>query len=120
MTESGVWGTDIEIVAISCILDSDVYIATEQYDAKNLWTRTIWNRYSGCIDNPRKPPQVALYISNRNHDHYEPVTRLMNSEYDSVMNSKYLNYRLTVIYQLEIVSSLFKIQNYLHQISHYI
>ena len=28
MTESGVWGTDIEIVAISCILDSDVYIAT--------------------------------------------------------------------------------------------
>ena len=86
MTESGVWGTDIEIVAISCILDSDVYIATEQYDAKKLWTRTIWNRYSGCIDNPHKPPQVALYISNRNHDHYEPVTRLMNSEYDSVMN----------------------------------
>ena len=47
MTESGVWGTDIEIVAISCILDSYVYIVTEQYDAKKLWTRTV----ASCLEN---------------------------------------------------------------------
>ena len=43
MTENGIWATDV-IMAISCLLDSDVYVATT-YDSKKLWVRTIWNRY---------------------------------------------------------------------------
>ena len=86
MTENGIWATDVEIMAISCILDSDVYVATQYYDENKLWTRTIWNRYSGRINPPTKNPQeVTLYISNVNHNHYEPVTRLINSEYESFM-----------------------------------
>ena len=37
--------------------ESDVYVATQHYDANKLWTRTIWNRYSGRINPPTKNPK---------------------------------------------------------------
>ena len=86
MTENGIWATDVEIMAISCLLDSDDYVATKYHDSKKLWLRTIWNRYCGRVNHPTENPEdVALYISNVNHNHYEPVTRLINSDYDSFM-----------------------------------
>ena len=80
MTENNVWASDVEVMAISCMLDSDVFISTELYDATKLWTRKIWHRYS---DHARDPNAISIYISNINHNHYEPVIRLMNSEYES-------------------------------------
>ena len=84
MTENGIWATDVEVMAISCMLNSDVYISTEQFNVNEFWKRNTWNRYSGCIDHTRDPQTVSLYISNLNHNHYEPVVRLMNSGYDSI------------------------------------
>ena len=83
MTEDGIWATDVEVLAVSCMLTSDIFISTKQYDANKLRTRTIWNRYSGCLDHIRDPQSVCLYISNLHHTHYEPVIRLINSEYES-------------------------------------
>ena len=76
MTEAGVGASDVEIVAVSSMLDSDVYIATEQHDPKRHSTRTIWNRYSVCVKHLQN-------ISNINHNHYEPVISLINSNYNS-------------------------------------
>ena len=80
MTEAGIWASDVEIVALSSMLDSDVYIATDQHDPKIHSTRTIWNRYSVCVKHLQN---TSIYISNINHNHYEPVISLINSNYNS-------------------------------------
>ena len=41
MTEDHTWASDVEIVAVSCILNSDVFIATQLHDAAKLWRKTI-------------------------------------------------------------------------------
>ena len=89
MTEDGIWATDVEVMARACMLDSDVFIATEQHDAKKLQMRVIWNRYSGCIEFIRDPQNICLYISNPHQHHYEPVIRLINSN-TIVSNSRTL------------------------------
>ena len=81
MTENAILATDVELLAVSGMLNSDVYIATEQFD--NITRRNTWNRYSCCTDSSRNPHSVSLYISNINHNHYEPVIRLINSGYES-------------------------------------
>ena len=58
------------------------YIVTNGKSIIQRYLRTF--RYSGCIDHTRDPQTVSLYISNLNHNHYEPVVRLMNSGYDSI------------------------------------
>ena len=83
MTEDHTWTSDVEIVGVSCMLNSDIFIATQLHDAAKLWRKTIWNRYSGCINCPRHSTYISLYIYNVNHNHYEAVVRLMNSDYES-------------------------------------
>ena len=51
---------------------------------QTLRTRTIWNRYSGSINYTRNPQAISIYIYNLNNNHYDPVIRLINSDYDSL------------------------------------
>ena len=77
MTEDHTWASDVEIVAVPCMLNSDIFIATQLHDAAKLWRKTIWNKYSGCINCPRHSTSISLYIYNVNYNHYESVVRLI-------------------------------------------
>ena len=69
-----VWGTDVEILAASAILDADIYVANNFYRTQGSLTRvTRWSLLR-AQDNSTG----TLYITNYGH-HYEPVINMLNS-----------------------------------------
>ena len=78
MTEDGIWASDVEIIAISRILDTHIFVATQTSCPKKSWERVQWLRYCGS----NSPETACIYIANYN-DHFEPVIRLMNCTYVS-------------------------------------
>ena len=64
----------MEIMALSNILDVDVYVANNCYgNQENLPREVRWSLLRGS-----KKPTTALYISNY-CNHYEPVTSMIDS-----------------------------------------
>ena len=74
MSQEGTWGSDVEIITLSNILDVDVYVANNFYGNKgNLQQEVRWSLLRGS-----KKPTTALYICNY-CNHYEPVTSMIDS-----------------------------------------
>ena len=55
-----VWGTDVEIIALSKMLDVDIYVSNLHFQSKK--SQTTWYRY--CT-NHQKYTTPALYLSNQ-------------------------------------------------------
>ena len=78
-----IWGTEMEILAASAILETDIYVATECDLVDNsspfqMSRRVIrWCRYSACSNYDHS---CAIYMANFNN-HYEPVEKFINSNY---------------------------------------
>ena len=83
MQEDKIWGSEVEIFAISAILEIDIYVAVECDNCKessyNIHQQRIirWYRYNSSNNYDKS---FAIYIANFNN-HYEPVTTLINSGY---------------------------------------
>ena len=83
MQEDKIWGSEVEIFAISAILEIDIYVAVECDNCKessyNIHQQRIirWYRYNASNNYDKS---FAIYIANFNN-HYEPVTTLINSGY---------------------------------------
>ena len=72
----GTWGSDVELMAASAILETDIYVANKIYRLPgSLIPEVRWSRISASNDNSK---YCAIYIANFN-DHYEPVTAMINS-----------------------------------------
>ena len=76
MCLEGTWGSDVEIMAASAILDTDIYIANNDYRGEGSLIREV--RWSLLRASPSPNPNCAIYISNY-CNHYEPVTSMLNS-----------------------------------------
>ena len=69
-----VWGTNVETLAASAILDADVYVANNYYRRQGSLTRvTRWS-----LLHAQDNSTGTLYITNYGH-HYEPVINMLNS-----------------------------------------
>ena len=71
----GEWASDVEIMATSALLKTDIYVANNIYTSFGTLNReTRWSliRPSAYDENP------SLYITNYGH-HYEPVISMINS-----------------------------------------
>ena len=70
MRKLGVWGTEVEIFAVATILNTDMYIFTQE--AKDREPR--WLRYAPIqdINTQLAPSKNAIFISNLHH-HFQPV-----------------------------------------------
>ena len=83
MDDDGVWGTEVEILAASAILQTDIYVASEcelvdESSPFRFSKRFIyWNRYSAT---PNYDEKLDIYIANF-QKHYEPVVNFINSVY---------------------------------------
>ena len=83
MDEDRTWGTEVEILAASGILEAGIYVATESkiVDDSSLFPfseRVIhWNRYSTA---PNSIGKLSIYIANF-ENHFEPVVNFINSIY---------------------------------------
>ena len=83
MEHDYIWGTEMEILAASTILETDIYVATECDLVDNsspfqMSRRVIrWCRYSACSDYDHS---CAIYMANFNN-HYEPVVKFINNNY---------------------------------------
>ena len=70
----GAWGSDVEIMAFSAILNADIYVGNNDSHRQGSLIREVrWN-----LIRASKNPEVAIYIQNFNL-HYEPVISMMNS-----------------------------------------
>ena len=83
MDTETIWATDVEIIATSFMLDVDLFVANEHSDTKKTWNQIRWYRYH---PNKADYTKQAIYINNV-HDHFEPVTDLINCRYQSYFNS---------------------------------
>ena len=70
----GIWGSDVEIMCASAILDADIYIANNDYIPQGSIIREV--RWS--LLRTTTHPTATLYIANY-CNHYEPVTSMLNS-----------------------------------------
>ena len=70
----GTWGSDVEIMAASSILDVDIYIANDVYRKEGTLIPEV--RWSLIRASPN--PTAAIYITNY-CDHYEPVISMLDS-----------------------------------------
>ena len=71
---NAMWATDIEIVAMSLLLRTDIYVAEERFNTETTWRTISWMRYQGSPDNSTTD---AIYIKNFGN-HFEPVTKMSN------------------------------------------
>ena len=74
MSLGGVWGGDVELMAISAILETDIYVANlyNQEDVPEIrWSRIRSSNYENATN--------SLYISNFD-SHYTPVCKMINSD----------------------------------------
>ena len=70
----GTWGSDVEIMCASDILDADIYVANNDYVPRGSQVRHV--RWSLLRATPN--PTATLYIANY-CSHYEPVSSMANS-----------------------------------------
>ena len=70
----GTWGSDVEIMCASAILDADIYVANNDYVPQGSHVRQI--RWSLLRATPN--PTATIYIANY-CNHYEPVSSMVNS-----------------------------------------
>ena len=74
MSLGGVWGGDVELMAISAILETDIYVANlyNQEDVPEIrWSRIRSSNHENATN--------SLYISNFD-SHYTPVCKMINSD----------------------------------------
>ena len=96
MQEDKIWGSEVEIFAISAILEIDIYVAVECDNCKessyNIHQQRIirWYRYNASNNYDKS---FAIYIANFNN-HYEPVTTLINSGYPTYAENYHEGYCL--------------------------
>ena len=89
MDENGSWGTEVEILAASAILDVNIYVASECntiHDNSRLGftDRDIkWYRYSAA---PNYDEKFAINIANF-QSHYKPVVNCINSDHHTYSNT---------------------------------
>ena len=70
----GIWGSDVEIMAASAILDADIYVANDDYWQKGTLTRKVrWSLLRGSTN-----PNANIYITNYGQ-HFAPVISMINS-----------------------------------------
>ena len=84
----GTWGSDVEIMAASDILNVDIYVANNDYRKEGTLTREVRWSLLGASTNPT----AALYITNYGL-HFEPVTSMLNiptPTYGSISDQVYL------------------------------
>ena len=80
MQEDKIWGSEVEIFAISAILEIDIYVAVECDNCKessyNIHQQRIirWYRYNASNNFDKS---FAIYFAI--YSSYEPVTTLINS-----------------------------------------
>ena len=80
---NNIWGTEMEILAASAILETDIYVATEcditdDSSPFQMSNRVIhWCRYSASSNYDHS---CAIYMANFN-SHYEPVIKFIYSIY---------------------------------------
>ncbi|XP_078340715.1 uncharacterized protein LOC111117892 [Crassostrea virginica] len=72
MSEDGNWATEIEILALSHLIKTDVYT----------YTQGRWVTYSGQMVNPdvNRASSSGIYLYHRNQNHYDVVTRVAPGE----------------------------------------
>ena len=76
MYNTGNWGSDVELMAASALLKTDIYVANKIYRTDDsIISEVRWSRIRSSNDNSKNS---AIYISNF-YDHYQPVTRMINS-----------------------------------------
>ena len=68
------WGSDVEIMCASAILDADIYVANNDYVPQGSQVPQV--RWSLLRATPN--PTATLYIANY-CSHYEPVSSMVNS-----------------------------------------
>ena len=83
MITDSVWATDVEIVAMSVLLRTDIYIAQKRCRNDGSDSYIFWLRYHGSVENDQ---EHAIYITNFDH-HYEPVIRLIDSPTPSYIDA---------------------------------
>ena len=78
MTVDEVWGGDIELMAISSILGTDVYVANHyNQTSTSIFSEVRWTQIRSS--NPiMTKSENCIYISNYD-SHYAPVCKLINS-----------------------------------------
>ncbi|XP_022312092.2 uncharacterized protein LOC111117320 [Crassostrea virginica] len=72
MSEVGNWATEVEILALSHLIKTDVYT----------YTGGRWVTYSGQMVNPHlnRESSSGIYLYHRNQNHYDVVTRVAPGE----------------------------------------
>ena len=48
MTQYGIWASDVEIIAVSRMLNTSVFVAMKKDSPGDDWRRIEWLRYCGC------------------------------------------------------------------------
>ena len=77
MYVAGTWGSDVELMAASALLRTDIYVANQMYRTPDsIIPEVRWSRICASTNNSEN---CAIYIANF-HDHYEPVTAMINSQ----------------------------------------
>ena len=79
MDTNYIWGTDVEVVAFSKMLDVDIFVSNIHTDIKRNESNATWYRFSS---NYLRYSNPALYLANHSN-HYEPVIDLIHSRYPS-------------------------------------
>ena len=70
------WGSDVELMAASAMLKTDIYVANKIYlTNESIIPEVRWSRIRSSNDNSK---DNAIYIANF-FDHYQPVNRMINS-----------------------------------------
>ena len=77
MRKLGVWATEVEIFAVATLLNTDMYVFTQE--AKDREPR--WLRYAPIqqINSQLAPSKRAIFISNLHH-HFQPVFNVADRE----------------------------------------
>ncbi|XP_061180157.1 uncharacterized protein LOC133188671 [Saccostrea echinata] len=72
MTHEGVWATEIEILALSHLLNTDVHTYTQNH----------WVTYSACLVDPTTNLQCseAIYLFHENENHYNVVLSVFGKQ----------------------------------------
>ena len=104
MEHGSIWGTEMEILAASAILETDIYVATECDLVDNsspfqMSRRVIRCRYSACSNYDHS---CAIYMADFNN-HYEPVVKFINSNYPTYAEEDQLNVLFNIISKLYII-----------------
>ena len=81
MTNKTTWGTDIEILAVSSMLQTDIFVYTQ------VGTVYKWNRFStSMLDGSLPRNKCAIYINHTGGVHYDVVVDVCSDISDVEMN----------------------------------